>query len=261
MAPFTRKLPVFSLGFALQLFAVSLPAQEAATRAPSVSQNSNSAAREEPTRESAPAGEGESKVAVAPGVPVAVAPVGPVYVGPLRVYRFSVRARTAGRRIEVRSIQDQAIARCIGGCWLSLPGGDYKALFYDQTGKEHEFRFSVQGPGGIEIEDANPDAASTALVFAITGPVLVVGGAAVMMASLSQGCIMSECTNQDNSHFGPGMFLGGFAAFVAGAIMTPIGWVTWARSRHPRLHEEPSDIHVAVVPNRDGAFLGLSGRF
>ncbi len=260
MAPLTRKLPVFCLGFALQLFAVSLPAQEAATQAPSVSQNSNSAAREdEPTRESAPAGEGESKVAVTPGVAVAVAPVGPVYIVPLKVYRFSVRARTVGRRIEVRSSHDEAIARCVGGCWLSLPGGDYKALFYDQSGAEHEFKFSVEGPGGIEIADADPETASTGLVLGILGSASVVAAVVLLGEGMQHACVMAECQNQDNS--GSGLVLGGLAAFVAGAVMTPIGWVTWAHNRHPRLHDDPTALKVAVVPNRAGAFLGLSGQF
>ena len=266
MALLTRKLPVFCLGSALQFCAVSAPAQQqAATQAPTVLQNSNSAAREdEPSRESVPPREGDptGKVAVIPGAPVAVVPVGPVAIAPIvpiAVYPFMVRARTGGRRIEVRSSHDQAIARCVGGCWLSLPSGDYKALFYDQSGAEHEFNFSVEGPGGIEIEDANPDTASTGLVFGIVGSALVVGGTVLMTAGLQHACLMAECPNQQNSE--AGLFLGGFVAFVAGAVMTPIGWVTWARNRHPRLHEDPTAIKVAVVPNRDGAFLGLSGQF
>jgi len=260
MAPLTRKLPVLCLGSALQFFAVSAPAQEAATQPPSVSQNGNSAAREdEPTREGAPAGESESKVAVAPGVPVGAASASPVYVEPLKLYAFRVRSRTAERRIEVRSSHDEAIARCVGGCWLSLPSGDYKALFYDQSGAEHEFKFSVQGPGGIEIKDADPDTASTGLVFGILGTASVVAAVVLMGEGMQHACLMAECQNQDNS--GSGLFLGGLAAFVAGAVMTPIGWVTWAHNRHPRLHDDPTAIKIAVVPNHDGAFLGLSGHF
>jgi hypothetical protein len=227
MSPLTRKLPVFCLGSALQFFAVSAPAQQAATQAPTVSQNSNSAA-------------------IVPIVPIAVFP-------------FMVRARTDGRRIEVRSSHDQAIARCVGGCWLSLPSGDYKALFYDQSGAEHEFKFSVQGPGGIEIEDADPETESTGLVLGIAGSALVVGGTVLMTVGLQHACLMAECPNQQNSE--AGLLLGGFVAFVAGAVMTPIGWVTFARNRHPRLHMDPTAIKVAVIPNRDGAFLGLSGQF
>ena len=272
MAPLTRKLPELCLGLALQFFAVSAPAQQAAPAAPTVLQNSNSTAREDEA-ESVPDSEVEStgKVAAVPGAPVAVAPVGPVAVAPvgpvaiapmvpIAVYPFMVRARTEGRRIEVRSSQDQAIARCVSGCWLNLPGGDYKAVFYDQSGAEHEFNFSVEGPGGIEIEDANPDTANTGLTFGILGTALVAGGLVAMVAAMQHTCLgEDECQDRDNP--GPGLFVGGLVAMAAGAIMTPLGWVAFARNRHPRLHEIPTSVNVAMVPNRDGAFLGLTGQF
>ena len=123
---------------------------------------------------------------------------------------------------------------------------------------EHEFHFSVEGPGGIEIEDANPDTAHTGLAFGVLGSALVVGGTVAMMAGIKDACL-DECRNQRKQE--AGLFVGGFAAFVAGAVMTPLGWVAWARNRHPRLHEGPTSIKLAVAPNRDGAFLGLSGQF
>jgi len=264
MAPLTRKLPVLCLGLALQFFAVSALAQQAAPAAPTVLQNRNSAAREdEPSRTSVPAHEGEpmGKVAVSPGAPVAVAPIGPIAIAPIvpiAVYPFMVRARTDGRRIEVRSSHDQVIARCVSGCWLNLPGGDYKALFYDQSGAEHELEFSVQGPGGIEIEDANPVAASNGMAFGVVGSALVAGGMVAMVVGLKDACL-DFCENGRSPD--AGLFLGGFAAFVAGAIITPLGWVAFARNHNPRVHEIPTSVKVAVVPNRDGAFLGLTGRF
>jgi hypothetical protein len=227
-----------------------------------VLQNSNRAAREDEA-ESVPADEGEpiGKVAVVPRAPVAVAPVGPVAIAPIvpiAAYPFMVRARTEGRRIEIRSSHDQAIARCVGGCWLNLPSGEYKAIFYDQSGAEHEFNFSVEGPGGIEIEDANPVAASNGLAFGVVGSALVAGGMVAMVAGLKDACL-DFCENGRSPD--GGLFIGGFAAFVAGTIMTPLGWVAFARNRNPRLHEIPTSINVAVVPNRDGAFLGLTGQF
>ncbi len=57
------------------------------------------------------------------------------------------------------------------------------------------------------------------------------------------------------------MMLGGLGAIVVGGIMAPIGFITWSHNRHPRLHADPTAYSVAVVPTRDGAFLGITGGF
>lgn len=247
MAFSTKEFAAFLLGLALQCFAVTSPAEEAAPPSPNLLPNSDS-------------------VATAPNPPVAVAAIAPAELAPSpivaahqKLYRFNVRARSEGRRLEVRSSHDQTIARCIGDCSLNLPNGDYKVIFFDAAGMEHEFEFAVDGPGALEIQDADDRTATIGLGVGIVGPALVLGGTVMMMLGLERSCIMGECERRDNS--GGGLVLGGFATMIAGTIMTPIGWVTWARNRNPRLHVEPTDISVAVVPRHDGASFGLGGRF
>jgi len=253
MASLATKSSFLALFLASHCFAVSAWAQQTVPKAPSVSTNSNSEAAVESSNESEPAD--ESEPATAPRAVVAAMPGVAVFA----LFPFSVRARNPGRRLEIRSTYDVTIARCIGSCRLDLPHGDYKAIFYDAAEHEHVFEFSVDGPGGFEIDDADEGTAKVGLGMGIAGVALVITGTALLTAGLSNACLMSECENRDNS--GGALFAGGLLVFAAGAAITPVGWVMWARNRHPRLLERSADMHVVVAPTQAGAFLGVTGHF
>jgi hypothetical protein len=215
-----------------------------------------------------------------------------INVGPLQLHHFNVRARTQGRRLEVRSLHDIPITRCVTVCRLNVPSGDYKVVFYDSVSQAHEFAFSVSGPGGLEIADADPDTASTALGFGIAGAALVGVGTVLLPIGFAHSCVMGECEERSPAWAGY-LVLGGLGAVLVGTVMAPIGFVTWSRNRLPRSHEtepepgperengsepEPGPerengskpgptgnpapaVNLAVVPTRDGAYFGLSGSF
>ena len=246
MVRFVRIHLVLALTSAFELLATVASAQDTVPASPEVSSNHHTDATDfEPNLASA----AHSPVA---GIAVA-APA-------QQLYPFRVRGPEATRPIEVRSTYDVAIARCVGECVLNLPAADYKAVFLDANGREQELLFSVEGSGGVELRDADQSAASTGLSLGIGGIVLAVAGMVVMDVGLVNACIMSECTKPNQGAYGA-MVLGGFATMAAGAVMTPIGWVMWARNRHPRAREISFDLHAAAIPTRNGAILGLSGQF
>lgn len=179
----------------------------------------------------------------------------------LQVHRFSVLARMPGRRLEVRSSAGVPIARCVTGCWLNLPSGDYTVAWYGPKAEERVLNFSVSGPGGIEIEEPDEGTASTGLGFGIAGATIAAAGAVSYVVGFSQGCIMSECEEGRDTQTAGILLLGGLGAMVVGGIMAPIGFVTWSRNRNPRLHQSEAGLAVAAAPTSHGALLGLSGRF
>ena len=175
-------------------------------------------------------------------------------------YPFRIQSPDATRRIEIRSMYDVAVARCIGGCVLSLPESSYRLVFRDAEGNEQGLPFSVKGKGGVELQDADETAASVGLGLGVAGPVFVVTGMALMTIALKDACLAEACESQHDSS-GGAMLLGGLVAMAVGAVITPIGWVTYARNRHPRVRELYASFGIAAAPSRDGGFLGLTGRF
>lgn len=173
-----------------------------------------------------------------------------------KLYPFRVKAPDMKRRIEIRSANDEVIARCVGSCNLSLPEGEYVARNYGAEGAMQESGFTVEGPGGIELQDGNATAASVGLTLGIVGPLAIVTGAVLFLDGAAHSCLMSECQPS-----GQAMLTAGMVTMAAGSAMTPIGWVMWARNRQPRWSELSVDVNVAVVPSREGAIFGFTGRF
>jgi hypothetical protein len=241
MAPSSKILASLGLGFAVQLTVVSATAQELAPQAPSVLPNSHS-----------------SDVVAVPSASV------PFAAAPQALHRFSIRAHSLDRHLEIRSPDDDVIADCVGGCWLSLPNGDYIVRFYDAAGAKHDLDFAVSGPGGIEIEDAHEGTATTGLVFGIAGGTIAAAGIVSMTYVFSKVCwAVDTCDEPEdpNPAVTSWMLLGGMGATAVGAVMAPIGLTTWSRNRRPQVHDKSTGFDVAVVPRRDGAFLGVTTTF
>jgi hypothetical protein len=226
-------------------------AQEAVAGAPDVSSNRNTE-HVEPERETA---YGDSADALVPGKRAAVP------VPPQKLHSIRVKTSDTKHRIEIRSMVDVPIARCAGSCSLRLPEGRYKAVYFEPGEGEHDFEFSLEGPGGIELKDRNGGAAEVGLTLGVVGPILIAAGYAFVALGFQSGCTMGDCDPNVDYSSSQRMVLGGLGAFALGAVVTPIGWVLWARNHNPRWTELSEDVSVAVVPNREGAVLGLSGRF
>ncbi|HEY5957382.1 MAG TPA: hypothetical protein VIV60_12540 [Polyangiaceae bacterium] len=249
-----KQFTSIALGIAFLDIAVSAAAQTAQSEQAAQTAQSEQAAQTVQSEQSAQA--------VAPEPPTLLPESNSpsVAVAPQPLYRYHVRARTVGRRLEIRSLHDVPIARCVTRCSLDLPSGDYQALFYDAQGEAHAFEFSVSGPGAIEIEDPDDGAATVALGFGVAGIGLVAGGWVLMAVGLNQPCTLGECEPDQRTNKGGIMLLSGFGAMVAGGIMTPLGFYYWARHRNPRLHEQTKDIDVALAPTKTGVVFGLSGK-
>lgn len=251
MFPISRNcaFALVTLGFQLVSFAGF--AQQSVPEAPEVlpNRNTENVGSEPPARDLPTAHAVPHVDATAPSAAALTTP-----------HPFRIQSADATRRIEIRSMQGVPIARCIGGCVLSLPKGSYKVAFADANGRLVDLEFSVEGPGGVELLDTNEAASSVGLGLGVAGPILVVTGMVLMVTALQDICLVDSCTTKrDDLPRGP-LLLGGLAAFTVGAIITPIGWVRYARNRHPRARELPLDWRVAAAPSSDGVFLGLVGR-
>ena len=91
------------------------------------------------------------------------------------------------------------------------------------------------------------------------GPVLIVTGLLLIVTSvcIDESIHTDDCPNGNNSRANLGL-----SSMVAGTIMTPIGWVLFARNRSPRAREKPFLLPYATsTSDYRGGVLGIQGSF
>lgn len=120
--------------------------------------------------------------------------------------------------------------------------------------------FTVDRPGGIQLEEPDRATANVGLAMGLVGTGLVFGGALLALSNATichdyYDCPPDESARDARVKVGVYMFLGGLA-------MAPVGWVMFAANRNAQVLCQPKvDVRVAITPARDGATIGLSGGF
>jgi len=176
-------------------------------------------------------------------------------------FAFSIRTVTPGKPFDIRvAEQDQVVGRCMGQCTLALPPGSYNVHLYGANGQpDGDTDFSVSGPGSLQVQDANRSVATIGAVMGAVGPVLIVTGLLLIVTSvcIDESIHTDDCPNGNNSRANLGL-----SSMVAGTIMTPIGWVLFARNRSPRAREKPFLLPYATsTSDYRGGVLGIQGSF
>ena len=179
-------------------------------------------------------------------------------VAPIIVDRvfYTIRCLTPGKKFDVRTEDDEVVARCAGTCTLALPLGSYKLGIYDANGQpERGTSFEVTGPGRLEFESARPDLATAGAVLGSAGAVTAMVGSILLAVSM---CI-DECPDSsDRSN----KVLIGLGTLAAGAVATPIGWVMFAHNLRPKTQQYPWVVpYAAPTSDRQGGVIGITGAF
>jgi len=85
------------------------------------------------------------------------------------------------RAFDVRTEDDELIARCVGRCTLALPLGSYELRFYDAQGQpERKSSFTVSGSAILEVEEGNSSVAILGAMAGIVGPILATVGSVLV---------------------------------------------------------------------------------
>ncbi len=173
----------------------------------------------------------------------------------LVMVRVRLRSLSPHRHFIVKTRQHALLAECYGRCELSLPSGRY---FVEIPAREGDARgianLIAETDVDYEIEDADRDAAETGLAMAIAGMVMIPGGA--LIAVLGSGCLI-DC--QPPSAAEQVAIWGGIVTSLSGMVLTPVGWVQFARNRRPKV--VPSGWQWGVGPAPSGALVGLTRNF
>jgi hypothetical protein len=115
---------------------------------------------------------------------------------------------------------------------------------------------SVDGPSRLVITPRDRTKKSTGLVLGIGGGVAVVVGVALLLHGSSDVPATCDSSGSCTRPWNTEMTTGGFVA-LAGAIMTPIGWVMFGKSLRPAIDVE--HVGVAARPIRQIGIIGVPG--
>jgi hypothetical protein len=160
------------------------------------------------------------------------------------------------RSFEVQSLVNrQPLASCEGECVVELPLGSYWVTIPASEGDAAgTTRLDVSGPKRYRLIDPDRSAANGGRAMGIVGIVLF-PVAGVLFLTSGVLCV-DNCGSPSASE--SGMAWLSLLSLTAGAVLTPVGWVQYARNRRPKLEPRSWDASVGVT--RDGVF-GVMGRF
>ncbi len=178
--------------------------------------------------------------------------------------RFEVFSRAKG------ADQKVPLFVCGNPCPAMLPRGEYRVRVSGVPKR-------VSGDSNIDVTaDASyayslpeQSARSGGLALAITGTALVPAGLLLLVIAGSGDC-GHGCADGDTGERETAAWVG-LGMLVTGAVLTPVGWVQFARNRKPQLEERPFGaprrearaprIGVGAAPIPGGAAAGVWGSF
>jgi hypothetical protein len=174
--------------------------------------------------------------------------------------------------------EDRPLAACGEGCRIRLPQGRYRLQVAGPPGgdvRTSEQTVEVFDDSVLRVDPPSSSSRTTGLATGIVGASLLVVGGVVLyvgllaeyVANVGETCTFSSETGQSSctstSHGTNWAIWTGAGMMVAGAIMTPIGWVVFARNNRPRIEvmssgRSPSDAgRWRLGPTRVGTGWGL----
>ncbi len=146
------------------------------------------------------------------------------------------------------------LASCRLPCGFQMQRGRYRVAVAETESTLPGSRpVSIDGPSRLTITPRDRAKRTTGLILGIGGAVAVVAGIGLMADGL--GRAFRFCDSSTNCDSGNGAeFGGGLLLFVAGAALTPIGWVMFGKSFRPAI-----DVEHAMQASGPRGTLGLVG--
>lgn len=175
---------------------------------------------------------------------------------------------------------EAALAACDGDCRMEMPAGRYRIQVTgspDSDVHQSSQFVTVTHDTTLDVDPARRSRRTSGLAMGITGTALLPVGFTVLLLGLvgeafDDGfCPVSEpdCAEQSGSDPVNAAVWVGLGMVGAGTVLTPVGWVRFARNRHPKFHEvrgtkqSAGPLSLWLGPRRvgDGPGLGAGFRF
>lgn len=190
-------------------------------------------------------------------------------------HSVTLRSKQPNVTWEVRRVQGDTVGGCSEqSCTLQLPEGRY--LLRDlNTPPQRAVALEVNADRDLTVRAPNHNARDVGLATAITGKVLAVTGMALVLAHAFRPLACFAEAFDDDGTTDPFCREGSLpplpvavAALAGGAVMIPVGWVTFHRNRRPTIKRThtgappaaPRSPHVELGVQRFGAGGGIGLR-
>lgn len=147
-----------------------------------------------------------------------------------------------------------AVARCKEYCeFWALPGKYtlYARVHGDDEPKRLSLR--IKESSRFLLDPGDREGRATGLAVATVGSVALLAGMGMMLAALSQNSESENGSSNGSSSLG----IGGLATFLAGGVLTPMGWVIYANNRS-HLYRTDTDRYSTAGPQKQ-IRVGLVG--
>lgn len=163
---------------------------------------------------------------------------------------------------KARPGRDAPYVSCPGPCRVVLPRGEYRFVVTETDVTLSGSRMiTINAPSTIQFDPDTRDKRSAGLTLGIAGPVVMLVGLVVALASsCNGGCDGSSSSREHVAWTGIGMM-------AAGLTATPVGWVMFGTSFKPEYEvlrapvwssHRSSGWSVGLAPSMTGA--GLTGQ-
>jgi hypothetical protein len=127
------------------------------------------------------------------------------------------------------------VALCQGACTAYLPPGRYRLFVHPSHDTRAGGRtVKIEGPSMVELTPRSEASYQTGLTLGIVGSALVL----VSMVTLVSGAMRNNDGDFDNDSDGDLLGLS-LIGLLTGAVLTPIGWVSFGRSLRPGAKVQP----------------------
>jgi len=168
---------------------------------------------------------------------------------------------------------ETAIFACANPCRVMLLPGEYRVeVSGDPQHVDGERTIQVKKDSTFDFSLPARSAKTAGLALGIAGTALIPAGLYVAFLADSAASCYDSCDHgrQQDPRLPPGVYVG-LGMMAVGAVLTPVGWVIFAKNRRPRFEERAlvgtrkelrtPPLGIVAVPVPGGATVGLSGRF
>lgn len=149
---------------------------------------------------------------------------------------IQLRGSEPGLRLEIQDPRNRSpLALCTDACQATIVPGRYRLFVNATAGTRAGGRVvDISGPSQLLVTPRTEARYTTGLTLGIGGPVLMVLGSLLFLASLGNGLGHDAGSSSDG-----GQAAAGLGMLVGGIVITPIGWVMFGTSLRPKVEVSP----------------------
>jgi len=147
---------------------------------------------------------------------------------------------------------EQIVAECPGQCSVLVWPGQYTLRAFDASGRESKGALTVDGPRLFVATPPSTRARSAGLALGIVG---------IVVAGLGLVIVVLECGGDSGASCDTGqarlVATAGLLTLAAGAVMTPIGWVMYAKNHELHIESRVGSAGSEASANVASASFGV----